>query len=121
MALNAECPLASQLLPISDVHRIFADLLWVEKNLGMAIDIFEALPKCLYPQEVVRANPPFVSRSCQAGRTIASIACNGDVRPCSHDPKTYGNLLREDLATAWAEWAISGRKTRFLVRAILVR
>jgi radical SAM protein with 4Fe4S-binding SPASM domain len=102
MALNAECALASQLLPISDVHRIFSDLLWVEKNLGMTIDVFEALPKCLYSQEVLQANPSFISRSCQAGRTIASIACNGDVRPCSHDPRTFGNLLWEDLATIWS-------------------
>lgn len=102
MALNAECPLVSQFLPISDIHRIFTDLLWVEKNLGMTIDVFEALPKCLYPQEVLEANPPFVSRSCQAGRTIASIACNGDVRPCSHDLKVFGNLLCEDLATIWS-------------------
>jgi len=102
MGLNAEYPMLSQFLPVSDVNRIFTDLLWVEKNLGMTIDVFEALPKCLYTQEVLQRNPSFLKRSCQAGRTIASIACNGDVRPCSHDPKIFGNLLTEDLELIWS-------------------
>jgi radical SAM protein with 4Fe4S-binding SPASM domain len=44
----------------------------------------------------------FLNRKCQAGRTVIAVSCNGDVRPCAHNPVSYGNILQQDLKTIWA-------------------
>lgn len=32
---------------------------------------------------------------------MVAVSCNGDVRPCAHNPFSYGNLLEEDLRDIW--------------------
>lgn len=107
MGLNVEYPRLDLLLSIADVRRVIADLLWIEENLKMRVDILEALPKCVFPEDVLKGKHSFLNRKCQAGRTVIAVSCNGDVRPCAHNPYSYGNLLKEDLRDIWrqmSEW-----------------
>lgn len=107
MGLNVEYPRLDLLLSVADVRKVIADLLWIEENLKMRVDILEALPKCVFPEDVLKGKHPFLNRKCQAGRTVIAISCNGDVRPCAHNPYSYGNLLKEDLRDIWqqmSEW-----------------
>lgn len=107
MGLNVEYPRLDLLLSVEDVRKVIADLLWIEENLKMRVDILEALPKCVFPEDVLRGKHSFLNRKCQAGRTVIAVSCNGDVRPCAHNPYSYGNLLEEDLRDIWqqmSEW-----------------
>ena len=67
----------------------------------MKVDILEALPKCVFQEEILKGKHHFLNRKCQAGRTVIAVSCNGDVRPCAHNPYPYGNLLKEDLRDIW--------------------
>lgn len=101
MGLNVEYPRLDLLLSVEDVRMVIADLLWIEKNLKMRVDILEALPKCIFLHDILSSNHSFLNRKCQAGRTVIAVSCNGDVRPCAHNPNTYGNLLEEELRDIW--------------------
>ena len=101
MGLNVEYPRLDLLLSVDDVRQVISDLLWIEKELGMKVDVLEALPKCVFPESVLMEKHAFLNRKCQAGRTVVAVSCNGDVRPCAHNPFSYGNLLEEDLRDIW--------------------
>ena len=101
MGLNVEYPRLDLLLTAEEVRNVIADLLWIEKHLKMKVDILEALPKCVFPESVLKGKHAFLNRKCQAGRTVIAVSCNGDVRPCAHNPYSYGNLLEEDLRDIW--------------------
>lgn len=113
MGLNVEYPRLDLLLSVEEVRKVVADLLWIEENLKMKVDILEALPKCVFQEEILRGKHHFLNRKCQAGRTVIAVSCNGDVRPCAHNPYSYGNLLEEDLRDIWKkmdEW----RSTKYI-------
>lgn len=101
MGLNVEYPRLDLLLTVDEVRQVIADLLWIEKELGLRVDVLEALPKCVFPESVLIERHAFLNRKCQAGRTVVAVSCNGDVRPCAHNPYSYGNLLEEDLRDIW--------------------
>ena len=101
MGLNVEYPRLDLLLSVEEVRQVIADLLWIEKALGLKVDVLEALPKCVFPETVLMEKHAFLNRKCQAGRTVVAVSCNGDVRPCAHNPYSYGNLLEEDLRDIW--------------------
>jgi len=101
MGLNMDYPRLDLLLSIEEVQGVIADLLWIEETLGLNVDILEALPKCVFPEKVLTEKHSFLNRKCQAGRTVIAVSCNGDVRPCAHNPVSYGNILEEDLKTIW--------------------
>ena len=101
MSLNPLYPRKDLLLSNDEVK----DLLWTLKSvhdeLGMEIDVMEALPKCAIPEEFVKEGLFFTKRKCQAGLSTAAISSNGDVRPCTHNPKSYGNMLETPLKEIW--------------------
>lgn len=101
MGLNVEYPRLDLLLSVEEVQRVISDLLGIEETLKMRVDVLEALPKCVFPDEVLKGKHAFLNRKCQAGRTVIAVSCNGDVRPCAHNPYSYGNLLEEDLYDIW--------------------
>ncbi|MBU4360692.1 radical SAM protein [Patescibacteria group bacterium] len=101
MGLNVQKPQLDLFLNQEQVKKVINDLVWVKENLGMRIDIFEALPKCIFPENVWQKDLSFLDRKCQAGMTVLSIASNGDIHPCSHNRKVYGNLLNSSISDAW--------------------
>lgn len=101
MGLNVEYPRLDLLLSVDEVRQVISDLLGIEKELGMKVDVLEALPKCVFPETVLMEKHAFLNRKCQAGRTVIAVSCNGDVRPCAHNPFSYGNLWEEDLRDIW--------------------
>ena len=113
MGLNVEYPRLDLLLTVDEVRQVIADLLWIEENLKMRVDILEALPKCVFPEEVLKGKHSFLNRKCQAGRTVIAVSCNGDVRPCAHNPSSYGNLLEEDLRDIWRKMS-DWRSARYI-------
>ena len=116
MGLNVEYPRLDLLLSVEDVRKVIADLLWIEDNLKMKVDILEALPKCVFPDEVLKGKHSFLNRKCQAGRTVIAVSCNGGVRPCAHNPYSYGNLLEEELRDIWLKMG-DWRSAKYIPRA----
>lgn len=101
MGLNIENPDTKDLLTLPEVRTLIEELAWIQKNLGLKVDIFEAIPKCSFPLWARNKDFQFLNHNCQAGKTTVSVANNGDVRPCSHDSEVYGNILEEDLSSIW--------------------
>jgi radical SAM protein with 4Fe4S-binding SPASM domain len=101
MSLNMEYPRLDLLLSTKEVHQVIDDLLWAEETLGLNVDILEALPKCVFSDKILSGKHSFLNRKCQAGRTVIAVSCNGDVRPCAHNPVSYGNILEDGLKTIW--------------------
>jgi len=82
-----------------DIMQTLDDLLALEKEFGMNVGIVETIPRCAVrdPQKYEK----FLGRDCGVGRTTIAISSSGNIRPCTHSPKEYGNLLKENLTDIW--------------------
>lgn len=80
-------------------------LLALQNDFGMSVDVVEPIPRCIVdnPEKYEQ----FFRRDCAAGKMTISIDPNGDVTPCTHVSKKYGNLLEDNLRDIWKnmkEW-----------------
>lgn len=100
-SLNVDCPDYNQLLTIQQIHKLFEILRWCKQRFNMDVDSVEALPKCFYPSWCFEDQYDFTRRVCIAGRKSVSISNVGEVRPCAHNPKSYGNIFNESLESIW--------------------
>lgn len=105
MALNPLYPRKDLLLSNDEVRKLLTELKWIHEELGMNIDVMEALPKCAIPDEMVREDLYFTKRKCQAGITVCAVSPDGEVRPCTHNTRSYGNILGTSLEDIWASMA----------------
>jgi radical SAM protein with 4Fe4S-binding SPASM domain len=111
MGLNSCNPDLGGFLSPKEINSIAEDLLWLEEQVGLKIDMFEAVPKCAFSPEIIRKSPSFLRRSCQAGKTVVSVSNTGDVRTCSHNNDVYGNLFMDDMSEIWdrmSAWRSTG-------------
>ena len=113
MSLNPLYPRKDLLLTNEEVRELLYTLKNINDELGMDIDVMEALPKCAIPKEFVTDGLFFTKRKCQAGLSTAAISSNGNVRPCTHNPKSYGNILETPLREIWKSMA-SWRDTTYI-------
>lgn len=98
------CQDYSPIQPPADLVRSsLSDLLAVKRDTGMRVDVLECYPLCFF--EDLAEIAQFANHGCSAGTTTCTVGPDGEVRPCSHSDKTYGNLLLEDLPTIFAKMA----------------
>ncbi len=102
VSLNMNDPQLDLMLDKKNVKQLISELLRIEKELDMQIDILEAIPKCIFDEKTLLEPHPFLGRKCQAGRTTATISPSGELRPCSHNSNSYGNILNENFRTIWS-------------------
>jgi AdoMet-dependent heme synthase len=102
---------SKQELDFKDIIKTLDDLLRLREEYGMRVDILEPLPRCLFidPEKY----ETFLKRDCGAGKITAVISSSGNVRPCTHVPTVYGNMLEEDLRSIWMKMS-SWRDGSFL-------
>ncbi len=83
----------------SEIEKVLAELKALEKDFGMYTDVLEPVPICILknPEEYLS----LLSRDCSAGKMTITVSPAGDVRPCTHIPKTYGNLLTDSMEKIW--------------------
>jgi len=86
-------------LEAHEFHQMLGDLLWVRDTYGIEIDSLEHYAACSFPSDETRS--VFGSRSCLAGKTVATIGFDGKIRPCSHAHLVYGDVLNGGLRPAW--------------------
>jgi len=86
-------------LLIPEILNTLDDLLRLQEDFGMSVDIVEPLPRCITKEP--KKYEQFFKRDCAAGKLTAVISSSGNIRPCTHVPLEYGNILREGLSTLW--------------------
>jgi len=74
------------------------DLIYVRNTYNMNVASLEAYPQCIFGDDI--ALHYFRNRRCTAGKSICAIGFNGDIKPCAHSSKSYGNI-KEGLIPAW--------------------
>jgi len=75
------------------------DLCVLQREHGLRVGILECYSLCSYGAP---GKYPFVSeRRCSAGITTCTIGSDGNIRPCSHSDKTYGNIMTSGLLASW--------------------
>ena len=102
-SLNVEYPNNKELLSAQQTLDLLEDLRWCSDNLGLHVDILEPMPKCFFPKWCWEKDYAFTKRVCQAGRMSVSISNSGEVRPCSHNPISYGNLFQRTMEEIWSD------------------
>jgi len=90
-------------LELHGFHQMLWDLLWVKETYGIKVDSLEHYAACSFPDDATRTE--FGGRSCLAGKTVATIGFDGQIRPCSHAHLTYGNVAN-GLSRAWENMQI---------------
>lgn len=100
-SVNALAPDFSILLSSDEVRQVIEDLIWAYEEFEIDVDIMESIPKCIMPQRAFDLELPFIFRSCHAGKSNGTISTQGDIRPCSHNPLTFGNILNDKIGDVW--------------------
>ena len=99
-------------MDLYDLRRLFDDLTYIKNELGMEIDSLTAYPECSYETSDMYYALG-ARRRCSAGKTVASIGYDGDVKACARASQSYGNLSKDTIVDCWDrmdEW----RKDLFL-------
>ena len=93
-----------------EIVRTLDDLLRLKEEFGMNVDVVEPLPRCIAKDSSKYEH--FLRRDCAAGKITVYVTPEGDVTPCTHVSKSYGNLLQENLKDIWlrmSEWRDGSR------------
>ena len=88
-----------------DVKSSLDALMKINSDFGIKVDYLECYPLC-FLKDVTKFEI-FSKRKCSAGVSVVSVGPDGQVRPCSHSNRSYGNIFNEDLATIYtrmSEW-----------------
>ncbi|MBL6988311.1 MAG: radical SAM protein [Bacteriovoracaceae bacterium] len=67
------------------------------KDVGVEFMWYSPVPMCIY--NTISNN--LGNKGCSACDGLLSIACNGDVLPCSSYPEPVGNILHKDFSEVW--------------------
>jgi radical SAM protein with 4Fe4S-binding SPASM domain len=96
----SNCPdFTGYLLTGFQLGQMLIELLRLKGDFGIQVDSLEPYPVCSFPNDEARKE--FGSRRCSAARTSCTVGFDGQVRPCSHAPITYGNIASTELTGAW--------------------
>lgn len=84
---------------IDDIKKSLDQLLLAKETFDIFVDTLQPLPRCMFENPAKYYQ--FLKRDCSAGKTTIAISPEGDVRPCTHIPISYGNILKEPLKKIW--------------------
>jgi radical SAM protein with 4Fe4S-binding SPASM domain len=101
------CPSTNSHLQLAldnrETFEVLNQPLLLKRELKLHVDILEVMPTCLFTEtdnkEIVDI---FSTRICTAGNTTITIGSEGDVRVCSFDQRSYGNILQENFTAIWS-------------------
>ncbi|HOS88835.1 MAG TPA: radical SAM protein [bacterium] len=83
------------------LRSMFHELIRIREDFGVEVASLEHYPACVFPNSETRTM--FGNRNCSAAKTSCTIGFDGNIRPCSHAPMSYGNVAEDGLSTAWVE------------------
>jgi len=107
VCLNVDYPDEKILLSEKQTIALLEDLRWCVDTLSLEVDTLVVIPKCFFPNWWWERDSLLLrNRTCQAGRMSVNISNIGDVRPCPHNPKVYGNLFQESMEDIWSNMIV---------------
>lgn len=108
-ATKASCSLSNRQwmaeygLSRTETQQMLESLLRLRDEDGVLIDTLEPIPHCFLGD--LNRFSPLSKRRCVAALTTCTIGADGEIRPCSHADKSYGNIFRSGLKEAWSQMA----------------
>ncbi|RMD67869.1 radical SAM protein [Candidatus Pacearchaeota archaeon] len=104
--------IGSLLLTPQEVKSVLDSLINVSESTGIDVDTLHPLPPCMFNEhERERYARFYERRGCVAAVGTITFSPTGDVRVCSHDSRSYGNILHEpleDILQRMEEWRSGG-------------
>ena len=85
----------------SQVIQSLDSLLRLHREVGIHVDALECYPRCLLRD--LDKYAAFARRKCMAGILSATVSSSGDVRPCSHSDRVYGNIFDEGIVAVFSQ------------------
>lgn len=87
-----------EILNAREVEQMLDQLLMLSQEYGIRVSSLNNIPRCF------SSNPNyfmFMDRSCNGGRTSATITQEGGLKSCHHLEDVVGNIVEEGLTTVW--------------------
>lgn len=79
-------------------------LLETKKVFGFNVDTLEPIARCLFNEsEEDKFIHFYGNRICSAAVSSCAVSSKGNVRPCIHSDKNFGNILSTDLSIIWED------------------
>lgn len=86
------------------------NLLRLEEDLGIRTDSLNPAIPCMFPEnDQEKYRKFFENRACGAGKGTLTFSIEGEIRPCSQEGRSYGNILKnslEEILTKMNEWRV---------------
>jgi radical SAM protein with 4Fe4S-binding SPASM domain len=74
------------------------NLLKLEEDLGIRTDSLNPAIPCMFPEDSQEKYRKFFeNRACGAGKGTLTFSTEGEVRPCSQEGRSYGNIMNSSL------------------------
>ncbi len=90
------------LLTAEECKEVFRNLLKTKKDFGFNIDTLEPIARCMFKENEDDEFIDFIgNRICSAAVSSCAISSRGNVRPCIHADKEFGDILSSDLSEIW--------------------
>ncbi len=90
------------LLSGEECKEVLRTLLLAKERFGYHVDTLEPIARCLFTKE---DEDDFIyffgNRICSAAVSSCAVSSKGNIRPCIHADKEFGNLLKEELPAIW--------------------
>lgn len=89
-------------LSSEECKNVLLSLLKTKDDFNFYIDTLEPIARCMFTEEEEDKFVNFFgNRICSAAVSSCAVSSKGNVRPCIHADKTFGNLLTDDLSKIW--------------------
>jgi radical SAM protein with 4Fe4S-binding SPASM domain len=90
------------LLTNEECKNSLRSLLKIRDDFGLNIDTLEPLARCMFKDfEDDEFVSFFGNRICSAAVSSCAISSKGNIRPCIHSDKEFGNILLENISEIW--------------------
>ncbi|MFH1376063.1 MAG: radical SAM protein [Candidatus Woesearchaeota archaeon] len=87
-----------EILDAQEVKHMLDQLLLLKEKYGINVSSLNNLPRCFSSDKKYGI---FMNRSCNGGRTSATITQIGGLKSCHHLDEVVGNIIEEGLSTVW--------------------
>lgn len=85
-----------------ECKEVLRSLLKTKKDFNFIIDTLEPIVRCLFKEEEDSEFVDFFgNRICSAAISSCVVSSKGNVRPCIHADKEFGNILKDDFSEIW--------------------
>lgn len=88
-----------EILDGQEVEKMLDQLLMLSQEYGIRVSSLNNIPRCFSSDPKYSV---FMDRSCNGGRTSATITQTGGLKSCHHLEDVVGNIVEEGLASVWA-------------------